>query len=215
MTKTSAKPQNDPSTEEKIKLAARQVFHQKGFAATRTRDIAEAAGINLALLNYYFRSKEKLFDLIMLETMQHFMSTIATVVNTPDSTFQQKLEDLASNYIDLFSIEPEMPLFIMSELRSNPNNLLDHIRPKEFLMHSAFVQQFQQAIKEKIIPPQPFLQFMMNLLGLIIFPFIASPMFRNMGDLNESQYAALLQERKKMIPFWIKAMLSVKPYSSN
>ena len=55
----------DPTTEEKIKEAARKLFTQKGFAATRTRDIAEEAGINLALLNYYFRSKQKLFDLIM------------------------------------------------------------------------------------------------------------------------------------------------------
>jgi AcrR family transcriptional regulator len=53
----------DTTTEAKIKNAARVVFHKKGFAATRTRDIAEEAGINLALLNYYFRSKEKLFEI--------------------------------------------------------------------------------------------------------------------------------------------------------
>jgi AcrR family transcriptional regulator len=59
------KKELDTTTEAKIKAAARVVFHKKGFAATRTRDIAEEAGINLALLNYYFRSKEKLFDIIM------------------------------------------------------------------------------------------------------------------------------------------------------
>lgn len=62
----------DTSTEEKIKEAARTVFHKKGFAATRTRDIAEEAGINLALLNYYFRSKQRLFELIMVETTAAF-----------------------------------------------------------------------------------------------------------------------------------------------
>lgn len=210
MAKTKPKPESDPSTEDKIKHAARQVFHQKGFAATRTRDIAEAAGINLALLNYYFRSKEKLFDLIMLETMQRFMQTIGTVVNDPSSSLQQKMEALADRYIDIFKTEPEIPLFIMSELRSNPKNLLENIRPKEFLMQSVFVQQFKQAIKEEKIPPQSFLHFMMNLLSLIIFPFIASPMFKNMGDLTDKQYTAIIQERKKMIPLWIKAMLKVK-----
>ncbi len=60
----------DQSTEEKIKEAARTVFTRKGYAATRTRDIAKEANINLALLNYYFRSKEKLFGLIMMEKMQ-------------------------------------------------------------------------------------------------------------------------------------------------
>ena len=64
---------NDLSTEEKIKNSARAVFHRKGFAAARTRDIAQEAGINLALLNYYFRSKEKLFNIVMLEAFQSFL----------------------------------------------------------------------------------------------------------------------------------------------
>ena len=49
------------TTEEKIIRAADKIFTQKGYAATRTREIAEEAGTNLALLNYYFGSKEKLF----------------------------------------------------------------------------------------------------------------------------------------------------------
>ena len=62
-----SKPETNLSTEEKFKEAARVVFTRKGYAATKTRDIAEEAGLNLALLNYYFRSKEKLFEIIMLE----------------------------------------------------------------------------------------------------------------------------------------------------
>lgn len=205
-----AKPANDHTTEEKIKHAAREVFHQKGFAATRTRDIAQAAGINLALLNYYYRSKEKLFDLIMMETMQSFMQTIIVVINDPKTSLQQKMEQMAERYIDLFKVEPEIPLFIMIELRSNAKNLLDHIRPKEILMQSVFAKQFQQAIMEGKMPPQPFLHFMMNLMGMIIFPFVAAPMFKNIGELNDKQYLAVIEERKKMIPLWIKAMMKVK-----
>ena len=205
-----ARPANDPTTEEKIKRAAREVFHQKGFAATRTRDISEAAGINLALLNYYYRSKEKLFDIIMMETMQSFMQTIIMVINDPKSTLQQKLELLAERYIDLFKVEPEIPLFIMIELRSNAKNLLEHIRPKEILGQSVFAKQFQQAVKEGKIPPQPFLHFMMNLMSMIIFPFVAAPMFKNIGELNDKQYLTVIEERKRMIPLWIKAMMKVK-----
>ena len=73
MAKTKEAKKIDTSTEEKIKEAARVVFHKKGYAATRTRDIAEEADINLALLNYYFRSKEKLFDIIMVETLSGFL----------------------------------------------------------------------------------------------------------------------------------------------
>ena len=206
-----ARGEDDPSTEEKIKQAARQVFHQKGYAATRTRDIAEAAGINLALLNYYFRSKEKLFDLIMQETMRQFIQSMATVFNDPHSTLEQKLEIIADRYIDLLTNEPGIPLFIMSEIRHNPDALLQTLNIKELLLQSVFVHQFQTAVKEGKIPPQPFLQFMMNLMSLLVFPFIASPIFKNIGDLNDNAFNALMHERKRMIPKWIKAVMKTKP----
>src|SRR6188768_3829160 len=136
MAKSSVKPESDHSTEEKIKHAAREVFHQKGYAGTRTRDIAEAAGINLALLNYYFRSKEKLFDIIMTETLQNFLQTIRLTFNDPSTSLNEKLELLADRYIDLHIREPEIPLFIMSELRTNPKKILDTIHPRENLMQS-------------------------------------------------------------------------------
>ena len=79
----------DPSTEEKIKNAARIIFHQKGYAGTKTRDIAEEAGINLALLNYYFRSKEKLFGIIMVESLQSFRLSMMDVIKL--NSFVNKL----------------------------------------------------------------------------------------------------------------------------
>src|SRR5215204_3162803 len=106
----------DASTEEKIKEAARKVFTTKGYAAARTRDIAEEAGVNLALLNYYFRSKEKLFELIMLEALSGFMQNMGSVFNDENTTLEKKLMLIAEKVIDLFTLEPEMPLFIMSEL---------------------------------------------------------------------------------------------------
>jgi len=77
----------DLSTETKIKEAARVVFYKKGFSATRTRDIAEEAGINLALLNYYFRSKEKLFEIIMFETFSAFVQSMAVHQRTGGAYF--------------------------------------------------------------------------------------------------------------------------------
>src|SRR3954447_3091787 len=89
----------DINTESKIKAAARVVFHQKGFAATRTRDIAQEAGINLALLNYYFRSKQKLFDLIMAETVSAFMQNMVLVLNDEKTTLAHKIQELSNRYI--------------------------------------------------------------------------------------------------------------------
>src|SRR5437762_12822796 len=98
MAKTKTK---DYSTEEKIKRAARLVFTRKGYAATRTRDIAEAAGINLALLNYYFRSKEKLFELVMMEKVQKLFSVIVPVINDSTTTLENKIELLVNNYFEM------------------------------------------------------------------------------------------------------------------
>ena len=124
MKSSKVKPAVDPSTEEKIKNAARIIFHSKGYAATRTRDIADEAGINLALLNYYFRSKEKLFDMIMLESLQGFRQSLAGVFNNEKTSLENKIETLVSNYIDLLIDQPDIPLFVLSELRTHPQKLV-------------------------------------------------------------------------------------------
>src|SRR5579859_5707706 len=100
MPKGKTKKVKEASTEEKIMEAARKLFTQRGYAATRTRDIAEEAGINLALLNYYFRSKEKLFDIIMLESLHDFRQHIIVALNDEKTSLENKIETLVSNYID-------------------------------------------------------------------------------------------------------------------
>ena len=209
MKPTKTKPAADHSTEEKIKNAARSVFHKKGYAATRTRDIAEEAGINLALLNYYFRSKEKLFDIIMTETMQGFLTSIMEILNDEKTTFEKKIEIIVGNYIDLLIEQPDIPLFVLSELRANPETLVSRISNKKVLMKSVFIMQFQQQIKAgKIAPIHP-LHFIMNMLGMVVFPFVGSPMLKSIGDLKQKEFDELMQQRKKLIPKWVNAMLKM------
>jgi AcrR family transcriptional regulator len=205
-----SKLETDTSTEEKIKNAARLVFHKKGFAATRTRDIAEEAGINLALLNYYFRSKEKLFDIVMFETMQHFFKSIGEVFNNDKTTLDTKIEIIAASYIDLLTANPNIPLFLMSELKMQPDELVKKMGMKEIIMNSSFLKQFQQSVQDgKIVSIHP-LHFMMNLMSMTIFPFVASPMIKGMGDLSQKQFEELMEQRKLFIPKWIKATLKAK-----
>ena len=200
----------DTSTEEKIKNAARTVFHKKGFAATRTRDIAEEAGINLALLNYYFRSKQKLFDLIMLESMQGFFSSVNVVFNNDKTTLENKIETVVHNYIDLLIENPDIPMFILSELRAHPNELIAKMGMKEIIMQSFFIRQFHQAIKDgKITAVNP-LHFIINLMGMTVFPFVGSPILKGIGNLTQKGFNDLMTERKALIPKWIKATLKAK-----
>ena len=204
------KPAVDPSTEEKIKHAARIIFHKKGYAATRTRDIADEAGINLALLNYYFRSKEKLFDMIMLESLQDFRKSMEGTLNNEKTSLESKIESLVGNYIDLLIDQPDIPLFILSELRANPQALVSKMNPKDSFEKSYFVKQFQQAVKEgKITAIHP-LHFIMNLVGMIVFPFVGSPILRNVSGLKQEDFNDLMQQRKVLIPKWLKAISKVK-----
>ena len=199
----------DSSAEDKIKNAARTVFHKKGFAAARTRDIAEEAGINLALLNYYFRSKEKLFNIVMLETIQNFFASIAVVFNDSYSSLEEKIEKFASNYIDLLFREPEIPLFIMSEIRNNPEELMKKIDIKGTIFNSVFMKQFNEGVRLGKIKDLNFLHFMMNFMGLIIFPFIAKPLLKKISGVNDEQFNFLIEERKSLIPHWMNSILSV------
>jgi AcrR family transcriptional regulator len=200
---------SDLSTEEKIKNSARAVFHKKGFAAARTRDIAQEAGINLALLNYYFRSKEKLFNIVMLEAFQSFFSSISIVFNDADSTLDEKIKKFAADYIDLLFQEPEIPLFIMSEIRNNPEELLQKIDLKSVVFGSVFFEQYKEAIRMGKIKDHHFLHFMMNFMGLIAFPFIAKPLLKEINGLNEVQYNEIVAERKALIPVWMDAMMAI------
>jgi len=203
-------PVADSSTEEKIKNAARIIFHKKGYAATRTRDIAEEAGINLALLNYYFRSKEKLFDIIMLESLHDFRQHIIVALNDEKTSLESKIETLVSNYIDLLINQPDIPLFILSEIRNNPQALISKLNQKEIITKSYFIKQFQQAVQEgKIVHINP-LHYIMNLIGMIVFPFVGRPILSYVGQLKQDDFNNLMEQRKILIPKWLKAISKVK-----
>ncbi|WP_426789444.1 TetR/AcrR family transcriptional regulator [Sphingobacterium sp. WOUb80] len=200
----------DLSTETKIKEAARTVFYKKGFSATRTRDIAEEAGINLALLNYYFRSKEKLFEIIMLETFSAFVQSMTVILNDENTSLENKVELIANRYIDFIIREPEVPTFLISEIRNNPQELLEKLPVKQIINKSVFFKQHGEAVKQGLImEPNP-LHFLLNLLGLVVFPFIAKPLIMGGQDLDIEQFNALMIERKSLIPIWIAAMMKAK-----
>src|SRR5215217_870837 len=113
-----AKGELDLTTEQKIKEAAVVVFTKKGYVASRTRDIAEEAGINLALLNYYFRSKEKLFDIVMKENMMQLLAAMKNVLNNEKQSLEEKVTNIIENYVDLLLANPDLPIFILGEIRT-------------------------------------------------------------------------------------------------
>ncbi|OYU94510.1 MAG: TetR family transcriptional regulator [Bacteroidetes bacterium B1(2017)] len=191
------------NTEEKIKSAARKVFMSKGLAATRTRDIAEEAGINLALLNYYFRSKDNLFTIVMLESMQQFMKGVKGIVSNEELSLHGKVDALVEHYMSLLLTNPDLPMFILSELRQNSGKIASTVQINKAIVQSHFFKQIKQEGPAKVHP----IHFFMNLIGLCVFPYLAEPMLKIIGDLDDKGYQKLLLERKKLVSIWMKQIL--------
>jgi len=190
------------STEEKFKEAARTVFMKKGYAATKTRDIAEEAGLNLALLNYYFRSKEKLFEIIMIEKVQQLFAFIAPVFNDKSTSLDTKIDLIATSYIDLLLKNPDLPLFVLSEIRNNPERFSKNVQLETSILKSYFVRQ----LGEKKIDMNP-IQLFLTFLGMLVFPFIVRPVFQVTGTINENAFNQLMEERKALTAKWMKMIL--------
>lgn len=200
-----AKQKKDLTTEEKIKEAARKVFTSKGFAAARTRDIAEEAGMNLALLNYYFRSKEKLFEIVMIENLLQFIGGIQALLYDTTTTLDEKLESLTNYYIDQIINHPDLPLFILNALKSNPKLLKGKLN-KNIMLKSHFIQQLTEELKKNKKTTKP-LHFVINTFSMLIFPFVAKPLLMEVALSKDAEFIELMNERRKLIPAWIKALL--------
>lgn len=200
----------DVSTEERIKQAARIIFQKKGLAASRTRDIAEAADVNLALLNYYFRSKENLFEIIMLETIGDFANELMGVMNDKSTSFEYKIEQIVSHYLAVFAEQPQIPLFVLNEIRNHPEMLLDKMPIYKIFDNLSFYTQFQEKVALGEVKENRIVHYMINLLSLTIFPIIAQPMIKAMAGIDDTQFEEIMHERKDLIPIWMKEMMKEK-----
>ncbi|HOU68526.1 MAG TPA: TetR family transcriptional regulator [Paludibacteraceae bacterium] len=190
-------------TENKIKEAARKLFREKGYAATRTRNIAEDAGINLALLNYYFKSKEQLFKIIMMEEFEKFFNALFVNINNKEMPLREKLITIAKQYFATMKEEQELPTFIISEVHVNPEYILDFLLLKKNLMESHLLAQFREIGYSE----DEILNRILNLLSLILFPFISKPVYTKVFDFDEEHYLKFMENRERQIPNWIDNLI--------
>ena len=193
-------------TEIKIKNAAKCLFLKKGFSATKTREIAKESNINLALLNYYFTSKRKLFEIIMLETLHDFLSKMVEVYNDEKTTLEEKLKLTSSKYIDMMIAEPHLPTFVVNELKNDPSSFLKILKGK-MIMKSKLVAQYNDGVKKGLYKKIEPIHFVTNILSLIVFPFISSPIIIKMQKLGKNDFIKMMNKRKKLIPKWIIQMI--------
>ncbi|MBC7887392.1 MAG: TetR/AcrR family transcriptional regulator [Ferruginibacter sp.] len=199
----------DKSTEEAILQVARKAFTQKGLSGARMQDIADEAGINKALVHYYFETKEKLFALIFEQEFGKFFSNLALVISSEIPLFE-KIEQMVKLDIERLSQFPDLPLFVLNEVSHNPARMVKRLKQmgvKDML--GSFQKQIDGEIKNGTIKSIRAEQLLINIQSLSIFPFIAKPMIKNVFQINEKDFQEMIEVRKKEVSLFIIDALKI------
>ena len=190
------------NTEEKILDAATEVFLVKGMDGSRMQEIANKAGINKALLHYYFRSKEKLFDAILSKIMNIAFPQIGKVIFS-DIPFIEKAENVIDIYIQLMLKHPQLPSFLIKEMNRDGSLLFQFIEKQQFAI-KPIINVVQDAMDRGEIVKMPPRHLIVSILGLCVFPFATRPMIKNLAcEGNDNLLKEFLAERKKEVKAFV------------
>ena len=183
------------TTEQKILDAANDVFIQKGMDGARMQEIADKAGINKALLHYYFRTKEKLFGAIFTRVLSIAFPQITSLMIS-GIPIKEKLSKFIDAYIDLLSKNPHLPSFILKEINRDPGVLANIIK-KSGVKPAIILESLQQEMDKGTIRQMDPRELVINIIAMSVFPFAGKPLLAEMifeGDINA--YNAFLANRK-------------------
>lgn len=206
--------EQDSKTEEIIYESAKEIFIEKGFDGAKMQDIADHAGINKALLHYYYRSKEKLFDLVFSKIVNLFFKRMAEVWDTEES-IELKINNFVDTYVDFLLKNPFVPRFIINTIARSPQSAGEILNQKTdglFTKFNSKIDKIQNDIDKEvelgILKPSKAQDMLVNLISLMIFPFVAEPMMKLILNLTNDEYKDFLLERKSLIKSMI--YLSIK-----
>lgn len=186
------------STEEKIIAAAKQVFISKGFSGCTSRELAKASGMNVALVNYYFRSKNKLFQLIFQTVMDEFFESMVSVFSS-DRPLKEKLKLLIELEYEFLTKHPDIPRFIINELSRKDSDLIEvtHILPK--IYNTGVIEQALTAQKNGEMRQVDLVGITMLIIANCHHPFMAKPLIIDLHNLTDAQYKDHLNAHQHMV----------------
>jgi len=189
-----------------ILAAARELFMEKGFAATSTTDIARKAGCNQALVHYYYRTKEKLFERIYTDAVTGTLSMISHVLDEPVDSLT--MEDMVNNVIDVYfgtlRDNPRLPFFLVQELLLNPDRrefIREHfihndLRREAYSKYVRLVEKLQTEGRIRAIEP---FDLLVNVVSLVAGTFLSLPIYAGLLEKTPAEQTAYLDGRKKEI----------------
>ena len=187
-------------TEQKILDAAKTVFYRKGLKGARMQEIADEAGINRALLNYYFRTKGKLYDKVVMETVKDitpaFESSLLETLN-----LKQFVEVMVNFLIDNTIKQPDFQTFYVITLNENPEMLLSIFKNRQigYDPMDTFIQKIETAIENKEIRRLNPEQLIWSILSMCSYPFMMRPIIQSYKDKSEMEMNAFFVQRKQEI----------------
>lgn len=196
------KLKKDQTTEERILSAARKVFVRDGMAGARMQDIADEAGINKALLHYYFKNKEKLFETIFKEATLEFLPRMNAIFESDVPLFE-KIETFCTEYIAQVMKTPYIPIFLLSELNKQPDQFIKKMWGKQSPKMHKMAEQVQREVQAGNIKPIHPMNLVLNMFGMCVFPFLAKPMLHFASGISNDQFYQLMELRKTEIPKFI------------
>lgn len=201
-------------TEARILAAARRVFTRAGTAGARMQDIAREAGVNQALLHYYFRSKEALADRVFREAAATLFSSLPRVI-TADASLEDILRALVHAYIDTVRRTPFIPPYVAAEAHQRPERVVQIIRETTGADPSAatptFMHQMQRMIDARVAAGEMRAikadQLVINTMALLAFPFVARALLSGVHGMDDAAFERFLDERRDDLPrFLLQAL---------
>jgi AcrR family transcriptional regulator len=196
----------DSETEARILRSARAIFIKRGTAGARMQEIAEEAGVNQALLHYYFRSKERLAATVFREAAAKLLPAVIGVFRS-DLPLRAKIERFVHIYIDTVRESPFIPGYVVSEMHHHPERLTamlaaEGIKPADVvapLRQQLAAELDAAAARGEIrrISPE---NFLLSLMGPVVMPFVGRPALRIALGMDDAEFARLLDERRGILP---------------
>lgn len=202
--------EQDQKTQEIILEAARKVFIRDGFDGARMQDIANVAGINKALLHYYFKNKESLFNLVFEDAFVSFVPQIHAIFSGNDNAVD-KLCKYVDAHVELLIQKPDLPIFVVHEIHRDPDRFFQNLiskmpGPPPF---ASFMGQLMTEMEEGKIRKMDPRFVWMNVMSMTVFPFVAAPLLSRMLLTDQDTYSTLLKERVSSVHLFIKSSLLI------
>ncbi len=197
------------TTETEILHAAKRIFQRKGMVGARMQEIADEAGINKAMLHYYYRSKQLLFEAVFKKAFLLLAPQLNDILNSDDSICD-KIKSFTHNYISFVIKHPYLPNFIIQELNRNPEFVKNLTNEKHFPTIEKFRKQVEAKVSEGLIRPIKAEQLFINIMALNIFPFIGAPLLKGFINIDDKNYKQLLEQRKTEVADFIINAIKIK-----